>query len=81
MRSSPSVVATMDPEPALVLTGNAEVGDRGREVKERLDRAMSRPGTGGVLSGWPASLPSDPSVFRLPPPARHSGQATPSPGW
>lgn len=35
-----SVVAAMDPEAALELTGNAEVGAVAREVKERLRRVL-----------------------------------------
>ncbi len=37
-----SVIAAMDPEAALGLTGNAEVGEVAKEVKERLRRALSR---------------------------------------
>lgn len=37
-----SVVAAMDPEAALQLTGNPEVGEVAREVKARLQRALSR---------------------------------------
>ena len=39
-----SVVAAMDPEAALELTGNAEVVEVAREVKERLQRVLSRVG-------------------------------------
>ena len=41
-----SVVAAMDPEAALELTGNPEVRDVAREVKERLQRVLS-----GVAAG------------------------------
>lgn len=37
-----SVVAAMDPEAALELTGNPEVREVAREVKERLRRVLSR---------------------------------------
>jgi uncharacterized protein (DUF302 family) len=37
-----SVVAAMDPEAALELTGNAEVREVAREVKERLQRVLSQ---------------------------------------
>ena len=39
-----SVVAAMDPEAALELTGNPEVREVAREVKERLQRVLSRVG-------------------------------------
>src|SRR5690606_25002641 len=39
-----SVVAAMDPEAALELTGNPEVREVAREVKERLQRVLSRMG-------------------------------------
>ena len=35
-----SVVAAMDPEAALELTGNAEVGEVAREVRARLERVL-----------------------------------------
>ena len=41
-----SVVAAMDPEAALELTGNPEVRDVAREVKARLERVL-----GGVAAG------------------------------
>lgn len=37
-----SIVAAMDPEAALELTGNPEVREVAREVKERLKRVLSR---------------------------------------
>lgn len=37
-----SVVAAMDPEAALELTGNAEVREVAKEVKARLERVLSR---------------------------------------
>jgi uncharacterized protein (DUF302 family) len=37
-----SVVAAMDPEAALELTGNPEVREVAREVKARLERVLSR---------------------------------------
>jgi hypothetical protein len=36
-----SVVAAMDPEAALGLTGNAAVGEVAKEVKARLERVLS----------------------------------------
>lgn len=39
-----SVVAAMDPEAALELTGNPEVREVAREVKARLQRVLSRVG-------------------------------------
>lgn len=39
---SKSVVAAMDPEAALELAGNPEVSEVAREVKERLERVLSR---------------------------------------
>lgn len=39
-----SVVAAMDPETALELTGNSGVLEVAREVKERLQRVLSRVG-------------------------------------
>jgi uncharacterized protein (DUF302 family) len=39
-----SVVAAMDPEAALELTGNPEVSEVAREVKARLQRVLSRVG-------------------------------------
>src|SRR5690606_11153695 len=37
-----SVISAMDPEAALELTGNAEVREVAKEVKARLERALSR---------------------------------------
>jgi uncharacterized protein (DUF302 family) len=39
-----STVAVMDPEAALGLTGNAEIEPLAREVRERLERVLSRLG-------------------------------------
>lgn len=36
-----SVVAAMDPEAALALTGNAQVGEVAREVRARLERVLA----------------------------------------
>jgi uncharacterized protein (DUF302 family) len=42
-----SVVAAMDPEAALELTGNAEVREVAREVKSRLERVLDGVANGG----------------------------------
>jgi uncharacterized protein (DUF302 family) len=42
-----SVVAAMDPEAALELTGNAEVREVAREVKSRLERVLNGIANGG----------------------------------
>ena len=47
-----SVVAAMDPQAALALTGNPEVADMAREVRELLEKALSAVGgDGGAGAG------------------------------
>src|SRR5690606_9962683 len=45
-----SVVAAMDPEAALELTGNPEVREVAREVKARLERVLGRLGGEGMVT-------------------------------